>query len=366
MNADLQQFVRESLARGIARPAIGERLREAGWRPEEIEAGLAAFADVEFPVPVPRRRPYLSAREAFLYLVLFATLYTSAFNVGAVLFGLIERWLRDPSAPWESARAVAEAVRGPTAGLIIAFPIFLMLSRGIGRSIEREPEKRGSKIRKWLTYITLFVAAMVLIGDLTFLVSRLLSGELPLRVALKVATVFAIAGTVFGHYLGELRRDDHEGAAPAGELRVPPRIAAALVFAVLGAGLLLAGSPARERQRKLDGQRVQDLSNVSQAVERFAVANGRLPSTLDPIMRRPDADWIHFHDPVSRVAYGYRALDTLRYRLCATFDAPDSTGPTGESVFWGHGRGPACFDFEVSEKTLREARGTAPSRRGPP
>ena len=178
MNADLQTFVRESLIQGVPRPVIAERLRAAGWRPEEIGAGLAAFAEVESPVPVPRRQPYLSAREAFLYLVLFATLYTSAINAGAVLFALIERWLRDPSVPTATARMASEAARGPTAGLIIAFPIFLLLSRGIGRSIQREPEKRGSRIRKWLTYVTLFVAAMVLIGDLIFLVSRLLSGEI--------------------------------------------------------------------------------------------------------------------------------------------------------------------------------------------
>jgi hypothetical protein len=161
VSAELEGFVRESLSRGMARPAIGEALRAGGWRPDEIEAALSAYADLDFPVPVPRRRPYLSAREAFLYLVLFATLYTTAFNVGVVLFKWIEWLLQDPSLRWESARDVAQAARGATAGLIIAFPIFLFLSRAIGRTLERDPDKRGSRIRKWLTYLTLFVAALV-------------------------------------------------------------------------------------------------------------------------------------------------------------------------------------------------------------
>src|SRR5438128_189439 len=97
MNADLQQFVRDSLARGLARDAIREQLDRAGWRPEEIDAALAAWAETDFPVPVPRRRTYLSAREAFLYLVLFVTLYVTAFNVGTLLFQFIERWLPDPA-----------------------------------------------------------------------------------------------------------------------------------------------------------------------------------------------------------------------------------------------------------------------------
>jgi hypothetical protein len=364
MNADLLSFVRESLAHGVPRAAIAERLRVAGWRPEEKAAGLTAYAEVDSPVPVPRRRTYLSAREAFLYLVLFATLYTTAIDVGAVLFALLDRLLPDPGASTRVWRATAESARGSTAGLIIAYPIFLLLARGIGAAVGREPEKRGSKIRKWLTYLTLFVAAMVLIGDLIFLVSRLLSGELPLRVSLKVLVVFAIAGTVFGHFLAELRRDDREGAAPEREWRVPPRIAAALVLVVLVAGLALAGSPARERRRQLDAQRVADLSSISARVEQYAWEHSRLPESLDPVARGPGADGVLFRDPVTRDPYRYRTTDSLHYRLCAVFDAPDSMGPAGESRFWSHGRGPTCFDFEITPKLLREREPPRPSEPG--
>jgi hypothetical protein len=253
------------------------------------------------------------------------------------------------------AAAAADAARGATAGLIIAFPVFLLLTRALGREIAREPEKRGSKVRKWLTYLTLFVAAMVLIGDLTFLVSRLLAGEIPTRVLLKVAVVFVIAGTVFGHYLGELRRDDTDGAAPARELRVPPRLAAAGVVVVLVAGLVLGGSPRRERQRQTDDQRARDLQSVSTLVRQHVDEYGTLPSSLAPIMSRPDAYSTRFLDPVSREPYGYRVLDSLRYELCATFDATDSTGSEGGVPFWWHGPGRTCFTFHVPPRALLEA-----------
>jgi hypothetical protein len=115
VNADLQAFVRDALGRGIAREAIADKLRQAGWRTEEIAAALAAWAETDFPVPVPRRRPYLSAREAFLYLVLFATLYATAINAGAVLFQVLDRQMPDPSQRWESARVGVEAARTATA-----------------------------------------------------------------------------------------------------------------------------------------------------------------------------------------------------------------------------------------------------------
>src|SRR5687767_3411734 len=96
MREELVAFVKDSLTRGVARDEIRAALRSAGWRDEEVEKALRAFAEVEFPVPVPRPQPYLSARETFFYLLQFAALYTSAFNLGRLAFLLIERAFPDP------------------------------------------------------------------------------------------------------------------------------------------------------------------------------------------------------------------------------------------------------------------------------
>ena len=74
-----------------------------------------------------------------------------------------------------------------------------------------DPGKRASKIRRWLTYLTLFVSASFLIGDVVTLVYNVLGGELTVRFLLKVAVVGAIAGTAFGYYLTDLRREEREG-----------------------------------------------------------------------------------------------------------------------------------------------------------
>jgi hypothetical protein len=86
----------------------------------------------------------------------------------------------------------------------------LYLSLLIARAIKRDPSKRASKVRKWLTYMTLFVAAGVIIGDLTTLVYNFVGGELSLRFGLKVVTVTVIAGGVFGYYLWDLRQEEQE------------------------------------------------------------------------------------------------------------------------------------------------------------
>jgi len=206
---DLHRFVRDALYRGESRAAIRSALLDAGWTPEQADEGLGRFAMAEFPIPVPKPKPYLSAREAFVYLVLFTTLYLTTFHLGRLLFQFINLAFSDPVLA-ESLESIRAAIRFSVASIVIAFPIFLILSWRIGVSIRRDPSKRGSKVRRWLTYMTLFVAAAVVIGDLIALVYGFLGGDLTIRFALKVVTVAAIAGGIFGYYLIDLRRDEAE------------------------------------------------------------------------------------------------------------------------------------------------------------
>jgi len=210
INEELQSFVKEALTHGTPRNAIKDTLLEAGWREDQVESALAAYAPSDFPIPVPVPKPYLSAREAFIYLVLFTTLYLTTFNLGRLIFQFANLAFPDAIALYDTAQSARDAIRFSVASLVIAFPIFLYVSMLIGRSIKRDPSKRASKVRKWLTYMTLFVAAAVIIGDLTALVYSFLGGELSLRFVLKVLTVAGIAGGIFGYYLWDLRQEERE------------------------------------------------------------------------------------------------------------------------------------------------------------
>jgi len=204
----LLTFVHTALERGSSRDEIRTVLVGAGWPTDEIAKALAAYADVDFPIPVPKPRPYLSARDAFVYLVVFVTLGLSAFHFGSLTFELINRAFPDVADARGDAYSLA-AIRRAIAALVVAFPIYLVLSFRVSASIKRDPTKRSSKIRKWLTYMTLFVAAFVLVGDFTTVIYSLLSGEITVRFLLKALTVIVIAGLVFGYYLWDLR-DDQE------------------------------------------------------------------------------------------------------------------------------------------------------------
>lgn len=205
---ELQRFVRDSLAAGIPRPDIEAALRTAGWSPEQVADALGAYSTIFFAVPVPTPRPYVSAREAFLYLVLYSTLFVSAYSLGEILFVFIDRGLPDPAIAYE--RGFERDLRWAIARLVVSLPVFLFTAHRINRMLQRDPSKHGSPVRKWLTYIALLIAATVVIGDIVTLVSYVLAGDLTSRFLLKVGTVALIGGVTFLYYLRDLGRDERQ------------------------------------------------------------------------------------------------------------------------------------------------------------
>ena len=212
-NEDLRSFVKDGLARGVPRPKLEDVLAQAGWSASDVHGALTSFANVQFPIPVPRPQPYLSARDAFMYLLMFTTLYVSAFSLGQLVFEFINQAFPDPAVDSVSMAYARETIRWSVSSLVVAFPVFLLVSRLLTRDIAADPSKRASKVRRWLTYLTLFVAAAVLIGDVTSLVYNLLGGELSGRFLLKVLTIGSIAGMAFWYYLSDLRTDEQEAGS---------------------------------------------------------------------------------------------------------------------------------------------------------
>lgn len=208
--SELSAFVGEALRKEIPRNRISEVLLQAGWQADRIDRALAEYAEIDFPLPVPRPRPSLSAREAFFYLLLFLTLYISSYNFGNLLFIFIEQTIPDPALQSITPGWSTDRIRGSVSALIVAFPLFLYLSRKINQELLSNPAGRTSGVRRWLTYITLFIASSIIIGDLSVLLYNLLGGELTLRFVLKSLVVGVIAGTILIYYLNGLRKEERE------------------------------------------------------------------------------------------------------------------------------------------------------------
>ena len=144
-----------------------------------------------------------------MYILMFSTLYLSAYHLGSLSFDLINHALPDSAERAYQAQHLMMSIRWSLASIIVAFPVFLYMASLIGREISADVTKRASSVRRQLTYLTLFLACAVLMGDVTTMIYNFLGGELTARFLLKCATVALIAGTGFGFFVRELRRDEH-------------------------------------------------------------------------------------------------------------------------------------------------------------
>lgn len=209
-NQTLDMFIREALNRGLPREQVHAALLAAGWSEREVADGLDDYALSDLGMAVPRPRPYVSAREAFLYLVFFILLTIVAWNLGTLLFALIDIAIPD-ALEQDIAQGVLNRdfeVRSSTAGLIVGAPIFAWLGAHISAQRRRNPVMQRSRVRKWLTYVTLTVAACTLIGDTISLVYSFLAGELSTRLLLKLLVVAILAGGIFFYFIRDAEKED--------------------------------------------------------------------------------------------------------------------------------------------------------------
>lgn len=210
---DVAAFVGEALRAGASRANIAAALTTAGWPAAQVQDALDAYAPIDFPVPVPRPRPYLSAFETFIYLVLFTALYVSAIQLGQVLFRFIDLAIPDAAVRDVYRRTELEWLRWSLSSLLIALPLFVGTAIYAHRATRSGRLRRDSRARKWLTYLTLYATVLVLLSDLTYLLFNFLEGALTARFLLRVLVVGVIAGTIFLYYLGDARRERAEAAA---------------------------------------------------------------------------------------------------------------------------------------------------------
>lgn len=327
--ATLVEFVKSALALGESRSRIAEVLKKAGWPDDQIDGALGAFADVEFPAPVPKPKAYGSAREAFLLIVYFSLLGMVATQVGGLAFAWIDRFFADDltrdvyASQWASS-----GMRWSIASLLVGYPIFLLLGWRLAAKKRRDPDRRRSRVRAWLTYVTLIFAAGALIGDLVAVVYQFLEGGLSTRFAAKAGVVGVISATILWNFSREAERTSG-GVDLAGQAIA--LLSTLAVVALVAWAFTVVRSPAAARERVSDETRITNIIAMTRladchytyfdrldgdfAAMQAALADrgGRLPVAAGCAEAFP-------YDPSTGAEYRYRVVDGDTYELCATFE----------------------------------------------
>ncbi len=207
-NSDqIAAFVHEALNAGRSRTEIQQALHQAGWTNAEIDTGLRAWDDTAFLPPVPRPRPFVSAREAFLYGLIFIALGMTAWHLVMLGIHLIDFAWPQPEGDRRPYYQLS-SIRWSMASLIVFFPLFAWLNRRANRAVQSDKGLRRSVVRKWVGYVVLFLAALSLLGTLVFVLYTLLNGDATLKFGSKAAVVGAVSGVIFLYYRAQLAEDD--------------------------------------------------------------------------------------------------------------------------------------------------------------
>ena len=314
-----------------------------------------------------------SAKDFFLNLGAIVALYTTVVSLLNLLFTVINRMYPQILGFDLSSYSISF----PVATLIIFFPIFILLMWLLERSYVSDPEKKQLGVRRWLTYITLFIVGLTLAGDLVTVLYTFLDGqELTAGFLLKVLSVLIVAGLVFLYYISDIRKTltKHEKNS---------WVVLSLII-ILGSivwGFLVLGSPWTQQQIKYDEQKVADLENLNNQVQDYHQMHASLPSVLtdlpycNTISQMANLKSQPCHDSQTGQSYEYVLIgqSAKTYQLCATFNKRSVTeGPSvlsvdsyvyGNSNTWGtweHPAGHYCFDETIPVSQYKTVPATVP------
>lgn len=284
----------------------------------------------------------------FIHLLAVIALYASVYGAISLLFQFTNLALPDPL---DRGTDVRDYIRYGVAMVIVCFPAYWWAWRAIEIDLAANPEKRRLWIRTCPIYLTLFLAALLALGDLVCLVYYLMSGDLTSRFLLKVVSVLVVAGGVLVFYRNALRREP--GPLPVA-MRAFAYASAALAGALVVAGFVTTGSPMRAHLARLDQQRLEDLYAVQEKIVQHWQAKGELPASLDQL-KDEIADYSPQRDPASGDSYGYRRTGPTSFDLCADFALKDSDAAhslprwlqAGTSTAWNHEAGHYCFSRTI-------------------
>jgi len=314
------------------------------------------------PTPAPKSTP----RDVFLYLLAIITLYLSVWRLIDLQFSYIDVLV--PDALHNFYSSIYDDVRLSISMLIVVFPIYLGLTWFLRKDVIKNPEKHAIFARKFLLSFTLFLTALIMIGDLVTLINNFLNGELTLHFFLKVFTVLIVVGAVFAYYLWDLKRETPPHGKPSKLLAV---LASVVVAASIVSAFFVIGTPAQQRLVQFDDTRLSHLQAIQSEIISYWNQKNKLPAKLGDL-KNDITGFMPPVDPATQASYDYTVKGKLVFDLCADFATSSKYSPSRavsyyapypasvydpQSVYgssnWDHEKGHVCFTRTIDPELFK-------------
>ncbi len=299
-------------------------------------------------------------RDLFLHLFAIVALHWSAVSFITLCWQYINYFFPDVSTLRYNYQSYVWPIRFAVSSLIIIFPLFILVSWQLNRIYKKEVLVRESKIRKWLVYLTLFIASLVIVGDLVTVIYNFLGGDITVKFILKALSVLVVAGVIFSYYLDDVRRPE-----PSKLAKYYVWVTSAIVLIAVIFAFFIVGSPKQARLFQLDQQRVSDLQNIQSQIVNYWQRKGEMPKTLSDLNDSISGYFVP-KDAETNMPYEYNLKDAevLKFELCATFSLasgesiapfeksarPSTLGSALVSQNWNHSSGRVCFERQIDKQ----------------
>lgn len=308
----------------------------------------------------------ISPKDFFLYIATMVALYVSAISLLALLFEYIDVLFPDRLEYYVDP--YSGAIRFAIASLVIIYPAYIFLTRILNQDLRAHPEKRELGIRKWLIFLTLFVAGITIVIDLIALVNTFLGGDLTTRFSLKVVAVLVVIGGAFWYYLQDLRGKWENNEALSKKIGL---FVSVVVLISIVSGFFIIGSPQTLRDLRFDQNKINDLQNIQWQIVDYWQQKGSVPASLEDL-KDPIRNYTVPMDRQTGEQYTYRKRSGLSFELCAEFNLESRDGFIGkgeriarpvkiaepfglEGGNWQHTAGETCFE-RIIDPDLYSAR----------
>jgi len=253
-----------------------------------------------------------AAKFVFFYLLLLVSLGFMTFNLGTVIFQIINKYISDVVAPYYENKFAISA-------LLVSIPIFYGVSWLIQKSLFKGELKKDSGVRRWLTYLILFVSFLIFFGWLIYFVNSFLNGEISVKFILKTITVLGIAAAVFGFYFYDIRRVAVENVKDK-VLKIFFITSLIIAVAVFIISFFTVESPVVARDRRLDDQIINNFYTIDSCVDQYYREKTKLPA--DFAAMQADCSYLTndiLQDSQTGQAFVYNTTGTTTYQICANF-----------------------------------------------
>lgn len=276
------------------------------------------------------KNPKLTPRFFFISLGVLVTLITSVSSFLILFFEALNKKLPDAlnsvyQYGYNSYNY--ETIRASLATLIIFFPIFMVMSYLWNRESREDIGFYNLILRKWMVYLILFLASLLIVIDLVTLVRYFVSGEITSRFILKISGALFVGLIVDFYYSLKMKNINFNSDKSKKWGFVCGIISTIIFLGLIVWSFSVMGSPKEQRAWRLDEKRVNDLQNIQYQVINYWQQKEKLPEKLTDLSN-PISGYSLPVDPEFEKGniYEYMAKENLSFELCATFTADMQKG----------------------------------------